>query len=82
MGSVMKTPMTFREKVLFGISLLLFAVLNLVPGLTGSYADAAYGGGGGSGYQCNGNAACALSSHTCTITCPGDGGPCWCTTTL
>jgi hypothetical protein len=47
--TIMKTQKTLREKVIFGLSVVLFAVLYLVPGLSGSYAEAQCGGGGGGG---------------------------------
>ncbi len=47
--TIMKTQKTLREKVIFGLSVVLFAVLYLVPRLSGSYAEAQCGGGGGGG---------------------------------
>jgi len=80
MSTIMKTPMTLREKVMFALSVLLFALLNLVPGLTGSYADAQYGGGGGGGYICTSPSSCGPSTYHCAVNCL-DGGNCSCTTT-
>lgn len=53
--TLMKTRKSLREMVLFGLSAVLFAILYLVPGLSGSYAEAQCGGGGGGGAtgKCN-----------------------------
>jgi hypothetical protein len=69
MNAIAKTPKTLRDQIIFGLSVLLFAVLNLVPGLTGSYADAQYGGGGGScpGSSCTGSGklCCSIAVGKC-----------------
>lgn len=45
--AIMKAQRSVSDKVIFGVSVILFFVLTLVPGLTGSYAEAQYDGGGG-----------------------------------
>lgn len=76
----MKPNRTSREKVIFWLSVGLFAVLNLVPGLTRSYADAQYGGGGGGpcpGTRCTGGnppTCCTVQVWTCTG--PNGSPPC------
>lgn len=57
MGEILKSRKTIREKLIFWLSVGMFAALNLVPGLMHSYADAQYGGGGGGscpGSRCTG----------------------------
>ena len=72
--SIMRTQRTLLEKVVFGFSILLFALLNLVPGVFtgGAYADAQYNGGGGGTSVCpdgcpgGKQACCSLKVETCT----------------
>jgi hypothetical protein len=65
---------TIVERVLFGLSLILFFILNLVPGLLtrGAHAFADYGGGGGGGAcpgdRCGGSISpvcCSLTTTSC-----------------
>ena len=73
MISIMRTQRTLLEKIVFGFSVLLFGLLNLVPGLFtgGAYADAQYNGGGGgtsvcpSGCPGGAQACCSLATEAC-----------------
>ena len=83
MSAIVQRPRTLREVIFFVISVAVFAVLNLFPGLTGSYADAAYGGGGG-GSACPGDRCTGQNQPVCcTFTyqkCDLDGKNCKSTT--
>ena len=67
MNTIMKTKRSVREKVMFGLSVLLFALLNLVPGFItrGSYAEAQSGGGGGGGASCPGSRCTGQTQPVC-----------------
>lgn len=70
MSKLIATQRDLREKIMFAISVALFAVLNLVPGLLtgGGYALADYGGGGGacpSGCPGGTVACCQTTKTTC-----------------
>jgi hypothetical protein len=73
--TIMKTRKTSREKVIYYLSAVLFALLYLVPGLSGSYVDAQCGGGGGGGSSCTsggpGSSSCSLEylGVSCSVTC-------------
>lgn len=80
MSAIVEQQKTTREQVIFWFSVLLFGVLNLIPGLTRSYADAQYGGGGGGecpGATCVGQfqpLCCQKSQWVCNG--PNGGPPC------
>jgi hypothetical protein len=79
MSTIMKTQKTLVEKLMFALSIALFGLLNLVPGLItrGSYAEAQYGGGGGGG-SCSGcpGGATLCCSTTVTVCQPGQPAVC------
>lgn len=71
-----------RERVFYALSVFVFAVLSLIPGLfdRGAYAYAQYGGGGGSGgTSCAaggpGSTSCSyrwdspFGGSSCSVTC-------------
>lgn len=83
MSKLIARQRDLREKILFGISAVLFAVLNLVPGLLtgGGYALADYGGGGGScPTGCPGGTIACCSSKIISCGAPDANGTIVCKT--
>ena len=66
MSAIVKAERTLLEKAIFGLSVLLFFLFGLVPGLTGSYAYGDCGGGGGGG-GCPGSCVARAGSECCRV---------------